>query len=269
MAEAAIASRLRHPNAVAVLETEELADEVLLVMDYVEGASLAELLRCWPLLPVSVALRIALDAAAGLAELHALCDERGRPLGAVHHDVTPDNLLVGLDGRTRLTDFGSATWSVTGPCQACLSTSGRARAFTAPECLDGYGCDARADVFSLGVLTWELLAARPLFDAAVDGLGVHRPGGLAAPALSSAVPELGDAFDAVLRKALARDPVDRFATVTELADELWAAAAWNGGVAAPYDVGTMVDERVGDALACRRSDLEDQVARTSGVYACA
>jgi eukaryotic-like serine/threonine-protein kinase len=268
LAEAEIGSRLRHPNAVAVHEVEDLGDEVLLVMDYVEGASLEELVRVWPLVAPPVAIRIVLDAAAGLAALHGLCDRAGRPLHAVHHDVAPDNLLVGTDGVTRIADYGSVRCA---RFPTVLREPGRGGArvrYRAPECVRGYPGDARADVYALGVVTWELLAARPLVEPA-------RPANLQRatrepaepPRLSSVVPELGEAFDLVLQTALATDPARRFATIEQFAAEVWAAAVWTGGVAAPFDVGAAVEDLVGDALACRRADIGDERMRSSGVYA--
>jgi len=265
LAEGVIGQRMHHPNVVGVHEVEDLDDELLLAMDYVEGASLAELLRAWPLLPSPVAVRILLDAAAGLGALHALHDDARRPLGVVHLDVSPHALLVGLDGTTRVGDLGGATCRTFrdhGPSDRQRRHPG----YAAPEYLLGHPFDARADVFSLGVLAWELLAARPLFVAAGELATCQRVVCMEAPRISTVVPELGDAFDTVLERALAKDPAARFSSMDQLAAALRAASAWSGGVAAPYDVGTLVEDRVGDALACRRVDIEGALVPTSGIY---
>jgi len=110
--EAKIASRLRHANAVDVRDVESDEHGVQLVMDWVEGASLSELIRAWqseePARSHAVAIRVVLDACEGLRALHELTDEEGRGLGCVHRDVSPANVLVGLDGVGRITDFGLA-----------------------------------------------------------------------------------------------------------------------------------------------------------------
>src|SRR5262249_23738722 len=110
--EAQVASKIHHANVVAVNDVEELGPELLLIMDYVEGASAAELIASGTHdarpLPGSVVLRILLDACAGLAAVHELKDEKGVPLRLVHRVVSPQNILIGIDGISRLTDFGIA-----------------------------------------------------------------------------------------------------------------------------------------------------------------
>ena len=112
VAEARVASRIHHVNVVSVLDVEELEGEMLLVMDYVDGPSLAQLVtegqRLRAPIPPAVALRIVLDACAGLEATHAATDENGERLGLVHRDVSPHNILVGVDGVAKLTDFGIA-----------------------------------------------------------------------------------------------------------------------------------------------------------------
>ena len=107
--EAKLASRIHHPNVVAVQSVEEVEGELLLVMDYVEGASLADLVNYEELpMPARVAVRALLDGCAGLQAAHELTDDDGKSLGIVHRDVSPHNILVGVDGVARLTDFGIA-----------------------------------------------------------------------------------------------------------------------------------------------------------------
>jgi serine/threonine-protein kinase len=264
--EATIGAWLRHPNAVEVHELSDLGVELLLVMEYIEGAALSELLQIWPVLPPSVAVAIVLDAAAGLGALHGLRDEAGHRVNAVHRDVSPSNLIVGRDGCTRLTGFASTICASLAEPPADLRLPIGRCAHCAPEHIVGYACDARSDVFSLAVVAWELLAARPLFRASTDGATMQRIISMRAPKLSTIVPELGDALDEVLVKALCKNPEDRFESVERFAAELCDAAAWSTGIASRTDVGSTVEDLVGDALACRRADIEEQLP-SSGVYA--
>jgi serine/threonine-protein kinase len=110
--EANLASRLHHPNVVSVQDVVQVHDNVYLVMDLVEGAPLADLIelareRDMPI-PPDVAVRVLLDASAGVHAAHELLDDDGKSLGLVHRDMTPHNILVGVDGVSRVTDFGIA-----------------------------------------------------------------------------------------------------------------------------------------------------------------
>src|SRR5262249_40398975 len=110
--EAKLASGIHHANVVDVRDVEVVGDAVQLVMDYIEGASLGDLVgahaRDGRRIPTGVAGRVVLDACAGLHAAHELTDDAGRPLGLVHRDVSPQNVLVGVDGVARVTDFGIA-----------------------------------------------------------------------------------------------------------------------------------------------------------------
>src|SRR5262249_49547260 len=126
------------------------------VMDYVEGTSLFDLIEASiaagrPLSP-RIAVRVALDACAGLHAAHTLTDEDGQPLGLVHRDVSPQNILVGIDGVSRLSDFGIAKHT-----EGVATTTGVLKgklSYMAPEYLEDTLLDARSDVFSMGVVVW-------------------------------------------------------------------------------------------------------------------
>src|SRR6185369_5865550 len=164
--EARLASRLHHPNVVAVLDVEELAGELRLVMDYVEGAALSDLIgrgqEAERRLPSRIAVRIALDACAGLHAAHELCDEDNKPLGLVHRDVSPHNILVGVDGVARLSDFGIAKQAEGGVSTTTGALKGKL-GYMAPEYVEEGKLDARSDVFAMGVVAWEALANQKLF----------------------------------------------------------------------------------------------------------
>jgi len=268
LTEGNIGARLRHPNMVSVHDVEDLGSELLLAMDYVEGASLHDLLSMAPLLPRPVGVRIILDVAAGLAALHALVGESGEPLDAVHRDVAPDNILVGLDGTTRLTDFGVVKAAGLGGEHTTQEGVVKGKyAYMAPEYLMGYAADARADVFSLAVVAFEVLAGKHPFRAATAASTIHRVARMEAPRLSSVATGLGGEFDAVIGRALAKNPALRFGSVAAFAHELSASAAWSG-IAAPAHVSATVRDLAGDALANRRAHIDDELAalESSGVH---
>ncbi|HZO14748.1 MAG TPA: serine/threonine-protein kinase, partial [Polyangiaceae bacterium] len=153
--EARLASRIRHPNVVATLDMLAEDDEVLLVMEYVPGESLARLLATLrdksQRMDVPVAAGIITGVLDGLHAAHEARDEQGEPLGIVHRDVTPENILVGSDGLARLLDFGIAK----GKGRLQTTRAGQLKgkvSYMAPEQVNGTEVDLRADVFSAGAL---------------------------------------------------------------------------------------------------------------------
>jgi serine/threonine-protein kinase len=165
--EAYVASRLHHPNAVAVVDAAIHARQPYLVLEYVEGCSLATLLqRNLGARPPALVAAIVIDALEGLAAAHALTDDDGRPLGLVHGDVSPENVLVGVDGAARISDFGVSRLGRLGasedPWEPLLSRAG----YVAPERALGRASTPQADVFSMGVVLWSALTGHDLFHGA-------------------------------------------------------------------------------------------------------
>jgi serine/threonine-protein kinase len=257
--EARLASKIHHPNVVSVQDVEELEGELLLVMDYVEGASLSALIARAEdqrtTIPLRVVLRVLLDAAAGLHAAHALADDNGRALGLVHRDVSPHNVLIGIDGVARLADFGIAKVSQTGSSGAGTATGalkGKV-AYMAPEYVEAGEIDARSDVFALGVVAWEAITRRRLFrgNNDIETLQMVYIADVSPP--SVVAPWVTPKLDAVVLKALARAPEDRYATASEFADALEAVARAESLLATPAEVTATVRELVGPILASRRA----------------
>lgn len=262
--EARIASRMRHANVTSVHDVEETADDLFLVMDYIEGASLSELVEAsrskrWSL-PAPAALRIALDVCAGLRAVHELVGDDGRPLGTVHRDISPQNVLVGLDGTSRLTDFGLARLA---PSLESSRTTGVLQgklAYVAPEVLEGARCDVQSEIFSLAVVIWESLAGRRLFRAATEAETLRRLLVDPAPRLSEVAPDVGRALDELLARALEKDPARRQSSVRVFAQSLEDAARDAGLIGTSSDVTDAVDVLVGDKLERRRALLSTTLA---------
>lgn len=163
--EAKLAGLIRHPNVVGVLDVGEDALGPFLVMDYVDGLPLSNVVararRLGEPVPVQVALRIALDVARGLHAAHELVID-GRAVGLVHRDLSPQNILIGFDGQARLTDFGIAKALDHGQRTATGVVKGKT-SYLSPEQIRGVAIDRRSDLFALGVVLFELLSGERLY----------------------------------------------------------------------------------------------------------
>jgi serine/threonine-protein kinase len=262
VAEARSASLIHHANVVDVRDVEVEGDAITLVMDYIEGASLAELLneglRGGARVPPAVAVRVILDACAGLHAAHELVDEKGRALGLVHRDVSPQNLLVGLDGTTRVADFGVAKLS-SAQSTAHGTLKGKL-AYMAPEYLRNERIDRRLDVFALGVVLWESLTYERLFRGDHDAETLRKVLELRAPLVSERAPGLGTALDSVIATALSKDPAERFQTTLAFGNALEATARAHGLVASHPEVAAIVASLAGATLEARRALVRKKLA---------
>ena len=268
LAEARVASRIRHANVVDVRDVEVAGDAIQLVMDYVEGASLGQLIlhgaRTGARIPPGVAVRVVLDACAGLAAAHDLTDESGAPLGLVHRDVSPQNILVGLDGIARVADFGVAKEA---RAVRATTTEGALKGkigYIAPEYIRGLPIDRRADVFAMGVVLWEALAHKRLFRGSNEAEALDLALRGDAPPVSRYAEGAGEALDAVIARAVAKEPDDRFASARDLAEALESAARPAGLVASYDEVARVVRAAVGDELEERRAIVRERLAASEG-----
>jgi len=256
--EARLASAIQHENVVKVRELRFEDGEPSIVMDYVEGASLAELMKeltgAARALDLKVALRIIIDALAGLEAAHALADGTGKPLGIVHRDISPHNVLVGSDGRTRLTDFGIA--HATDRFQSTRTHEVKGKlAYLAPERVDRRRiCTRQSDVFSMAIVLWECLAGRRLFrgDEAVDTLQevMHLP----IPRLRQLGAEIPGPIDDAIARALSRDLDVRFDSARDFAKALEEAAG-HGSIGEPEQVARLLEAIHGARLAERHEQV--------------
>ncbi|RYZ10321.1 MAG: serine/threonine protein kinase [Myxococcales bacterium] len=226
--EARLAARVRHPNVAATLDVVATKGDVLLVLDYVHGEALSTLCRTQAKqkkaqVPLSIATGIALDMLQGLAAIHDATDEKGRSLSLVHRDISPPNVLVGADGVARVLDFGIATALDHIEETAPERRKGK-RGYMSPEQLRGERLTQRSDVFSAGIVIWELLAMRRLFPADQEkepGDAVLRGG---YPRVTQYRPDLPPELDSIVMRALSLAAESRFGSMRELAEAFEAAA---------------------------------------------
>jgi len=255
MDEARIATRLEHPNVVRTVEIGHDDDLYYLVMEYEEGVALDRLLRRWPSRRrPELIVPLAIDALHGLHAAHQLTDELGRSLELVHRDVTPGNLLVGLDGIARLTDFGVARARARITKTNPGVVKGKA-GYVAPEVILGRDVDGRADVFSMGVLLWNALTGETLFDREDLASSLTSLLRDEIPPPSDVGLQPSPLFDAPILTALARDPEHRHASALEMAEALADALLMFPTPADRGDVSAWVNGTLGDTLARRREHL--------------
>jgi serine/threonine-protein kinase len=259
--EARLASMIQHGNVVDVRDVDVQDDQINLVMDYIEGASLSELARAAKdanvAIPPKVVLRIILDSCAGLHAAHELVDEEGKPASLVHRDVSPQNILVGLDGISRVTDFGIAKAMTSQDEKTDEGLVKGKLSYMSPEYLTGKGCDRRLDVFALGTVCWEALAGERCFKGDTDLDTANRILKMPARRLSAVVPDL-DALDDVLATAMERRADKRFPTMRAFATALESAGEKLVGTHA--DVANTVKSLMGAALDERRTKVRAALA---------
>ncbi|HEY6462218.1 MAG TPA: serine/threonine-protein kinase, partial [Polyangiaceae bacterium] len=224
--EARLAMRLQHPNIVPTFDVVSTDTELLLVMEYIHGESLAGLLRAsraaGQRVPPAVASAIVCGVLAGLHAAHEACSEDGAPLAIVHRDVSPQNVMVGVDGVARLLDFGIAKAAGRVHSTAQGQVKGKF-AYMAPEQLTTEEVDRRADVFAAAVVLWETLTGSRLFRGETPGALVNAvmTADIAPP--STVAPGVPAAVDAVVMRGLARQKRERYATARDMALALEAA----------------------------------------------
>lgn len=221
--EARLSARIRHPNVVPVIDVELTDDELLLVMEYVEGETLAGLVRLArekdQRVPTAVAAAIVRDVLAGVGAAHDARAEDGTPLGLIHRDISPQNVIVGVDGVARLADFGIA--KAAGRSQETRSgeLKGKLR-YMAPEQFRGRAEQA-SDLFSIAGVFWEVLAGKHRLEG--DDAQIVTQLILEKASLPSSVPGTTEAYDEVIERALRDSPGERYASAREMAVAMEAA----------------------------------------------
>ena len=260
--EAQLTARIRHPNVVSVLDVVAREGELFVIMEFVEGEPLSRLVRfAKEPIPLPIASAILVQVLLGLHAAHEATTENGEPLEIVHRDVSPQNMLVGVDGQSHILDFGVAKAA----SRVHTTENGQIKgklSYMAPEQLRGAELDRRVDVFAAGIVLWELITGQRLFARGDPGATVTAvlTGDVKAP--SQFRPEASDALDALVLKALAPAVEDRFATAREMAIALENCVA----PASSLKVGAWVESVAGDSLKQRAQRLRE-AEESTGVNA--
>lgn len=265
LAEAQIASRIRHGNVVEILDLGEENDILYLVMEWVDGESLSTLRRRAAErggIPLRIAVRIVADVCAGLHAAHELVDDEGRPFGLVHRDVSPQNVLVGYDGNVKILDFGVA--KVAGRTTDTTNI-GHARGkppYMAPEQALGKEIDRRADIFSLGIIFYQLLVGRHPFRGENDIATLHNiisDQSVESPRKIDG--KVTEQVESIVLRALERDPHRRFQSAQEFELALEAVLDSELGRVRLEEIGRLMVDAFGAMREDRRCAIREAIRR--------
>ena len=253
--EARLAARISHPNVVATLDVVSSDTQLFHVMEYIEGETLAKLQpdtnKGEALLPRPFVANVISGVLHGLHAAHEARNERGELLGLVHRDMSPQNILVGTDGITRLLDFGVAK----APGQLATTHNGMLKGkicYMSPEQLQGERATRQTDIHAVGVVFWEALTGRRLYNGNCFGEIANAVAKLEVPKPSEFVPGLDEAFDRIVLKACAHDPGQRYASALEMVLDIEHSLR----TCSQTDVGTLVETLSPVSLAYRRELIE-------------
>ncbi len=224
--EARLAARIVHPTVVQTFDVVEDGDELFIVMEYIHGLPLSRLMATAAKVggvPVPVAASVMAGVLQGLHAAHEATDENGVPLQIVHRDVSPQNVLVGMDGVARLIDFGVAK----AVSQIHTTREGQLKgklAYMAPEQIRHGKVDRQTDVFSAAVVLWQLLTGRKLFKSSNEGELIYQLLEAPIPPPSELRADVSKKLDAVVLRGLSRDREQRYKTAQQMLLDLESEA---------------------------------------------
>jgi len=261
--EARLSARLSHSNCVQVFDIGVGDGTYFIVMEFVDGANLRGIIDTLKAanrpFPVEEAVYIAIELCKGLQYAHYLVDENGQHLGIVHRDMSPPNVLITKHGEVKIVDFGLAKAHT----QLEKSEPGVIKgkfSYLAPEAARGQEVDARADIFAIGIMLWELLAGKRLFLGKTDLETVQMIQRSIVPPITRIRPDVPPELEPILARALASDPNQRYQTSRDLGADLNAFLYRFGQhPVSDFEIGDLVNS----AMEHRRREREAQ--RGTGV----
>jgi serine/threonine-protein kinase len=247
--EARLAMRLTHPNICHIYDIGELEETYFIAMEWVNGVAFGKLItkgREQGGMPINIAVKIIAHVADALNYAHQARDGVGRPLNIVHRDVSPQNIMVRYDGVVKLLDFGIAKAATQTSQTEAGIVKGKFSYMSPEQCL-GKPLDARSDIFAIGACLYEGLTGKPAFRRGSDldtmRAIVHEP----IPSARLVRTDVPPRLDAILRKALAKDPVQRFQTAGELYVALERFLAEEGAFVHAMHIASAIETLIPDA----------------------
>ena len=265
--EARLVARIRHPH---VCEMVDLGDEdgmLYIVMEWVDGDTLFTLNRRAKHkggIPLPLLLRIASDASAGLHAAHELRDEQGKPLGLVHRDVSPQNIMISFDGIVKLVDFGVAKAAGRMHETRVAGVMKGKVPYLSPEQLSSGKVDRRSDIFSLGIVLYAMVSGRHPFRAQEDAKTIENICTRAPVPLRELVPDTRPELEAIILKALEKDPADRWQSCAEMQRALDQLLGSMGVTVTDGDVAAFLRDTLGDIIEERRAALKEAIRKADG-----
>jgi serine/threonine-protein kinase len=245
--EARLGARMSHANIVTVFDIGAADNTYFIVMEFVDGANLKAIIeglrKQGRRFPMKEAIAICIEACRGLSYAHEMIDDDGELLHIVHRDVSPPNILISRRGEVKLTDFGLAKATT----QLEKTDPGVVKgkfSYLSPEAAVGQQVDARADIFALGIVLWELLAGRRLFLGETDYQTVKLVQQANVPSLRRLNPEVDEEFEQVLLKSLTRDPNERYQSARDFGDALAGYIFSHQMKVTAYDIANLVKSAV-------------------------
>jgi eukaryotic-like serine/threonine-protein kinase len=245
--EARLSAHLSHSNCVQVFDIGVGDDTYFIVMEFVDGADLKAIIEAHRKIsrPISVEIAslICVRICEGLAYAHELSDGKGTVLGIVHRDMSPPNVLITRYGEVKIVDFGLAKAN----SQLEKSEPGIIKgkfSYLSPEAALGQGIDHRTDIFAVGIILWEMLAGRRLFQGESDLETVRQVQSARVPPIRQFNPAVTPEVERVLAKALARDPLARYQSARELGQDLTSMLFHAGEPVSSFDIAELVEPMV-------------------------
>lgn len=261
--EAKLASRVRSPHVVEILDLGEEHGVLYIVMEWVDGEPLNEVMkeasRQGPF-PAEIAASIVMQACAGLHTAHELKSEDGQPLGLVHRDISPHNILVGFEGIVKVSDFGIAKAMALGGSSTEVGEVKGKTAYMSPEQAIGGDLDRRSDVFALGIVLYQLATGTHPFRGHTDGETIANIVLPDPPRLPSTIVQGFPAeVEAVILKALSKSREDRYPSAAALMEALGKALPSASGGLGYEKVGAFVESLLGERRAARREKIRSAI----------
>jgi serine/threonine-protein kinase len=274
--EARLSARLDHANIVSVFDISKREDTYFLIMEFVDGVNLKRILEAMSKRGQRIrlvdAIYICVECCRGLSYAHELSDE-GKPLGIVHRDISPPNIMVTRRGEVKLADFGLAKAST----QIQTTDPGVVKgkfSYLSPEAASGAEVDARADIFAIGIVLWEMLAGKRLFWGENDYATVKLIQKANVPRLAPLNREVDTAFEEVLLRALTRDPKHRYQSAREFGGALSDYLFSHQMMVTGYDLASLVQSVTGEEPARAADDaslidrlIQDELDESVGLKA--